>query len=572
MNKRRRDKLKLDELRRRAEEKLGSVNDDLSENSENELRVALHELHIYQIELELQNEELRRIQQELVETRDMYVDLYDFAPVGYLTLSDKNLIVEANLTAADLLDEGRKLLHGQPFSRFIFSEGQDIFYKCFRKLITTADPLSCDLRMRKKSGLWFWAKMECVSKPKDNTNGLRIRIAVHDNTEAKDLETEIVKGKKLESTALFAGGIAHDFNNLLAVILGNIQITQENLLRGLPITEKLQDARDACLSAAELTKKFLTFASGGEPCIEFTPTEALVSDSVSLALAGSNVNFKYFFLKGLWPVEVDASQMSLAIGNVITNSREAMLQGGMIRIHAENIDTTNEKSWKFLGTQAVKYVKILIQDQGVGISRDILSQVFDPYFTTKNFENEKGLGMGLTVAYSIIKKHGGAIHIASQLGTGTTVTMYLHASNRQIVIGEPEVQKAAKVSQKVLVMDDEEMLRIVTRALLENLGYEVEVACNGEEAIQLYSSAKKAGPPFGAVILDLTIKGGMGGRETVKRLRKIDPNLKAIVTSGYSSDPVLANYKQYGFFDVLHKPYQLKDIEKSLGGGLVNAM
>ncbi len=474
----------LDELRKRATEMLGSGKYPFSENTRDELRTVLHELHTHQIELELQNEELRRVQEELVETRDQYVDLYDFAPVGYLTLSAKSLIVEANLTLADLLGEERKSLLGRPFSRFIFHEDQDIFYQHSRELIEAKSRRVCDLRMRKKNGDWFWARLVCVPKEKSDNSGMRLRIAVNNITEAKRLENEIIKAKKLEATALLAGGIAHDFNNLLAVILGNLEMAQADMLIGRSIAKELQTAREACLSAGTLTKKFLTFSAGGEPLKELIPVEAFITDAVSLALAGSPVNSECFFPEGLWPVEVDAGQMTQAIANVISNAREAMPQGGAIRIRAENVDSVPGENRQLPDNQGAKYVKVSIQDQGVGIAKDILPQVFDPYFSSKEMGQEKGMGLGLTVAYSIIKNHGGSIDIASQPNNGTTVSMYLPAIDRQIVSPEAGAELTPMVNNKILVMDDEEMLRDVTRDILEMVGYRVETACNGEEAIR----------------------------------------------------------------------------------------
>lgn len=559
------EKQKLAELRRRAKERLDSEHDDFPENTGDEVRKLLHELRTYQIELELQNDELRRVQEELVETRDQYIDLYDFAPFGYLTLNEKGVIKKANLTLADLLGEERGALHGQPFTRFIFYKDQDRFYTYFRTFIASLDRLVFDLRMQRKDGDWFWAKMECVPRTKNEMSGIHIRIALHDITDAKRLENEIMQTKKLEATALLAGGIAHDFNNLLAVIMGNLEVAQEDLRKERPVADKLQDAQNACLHAAELTKKFLTFSSGGEPLITSVSVETLITDAVSLALAGSNVDFECSFPDDLWPVAVDIGQMTQAIGNVVTNAREAMLQGGMIRIRAENVDSIPE-NLEILNDPEAKFVKVSIQDQGVGIPWEVLTQVFDPYFTSKTLWNKKGLGLGLTVTYSILKKHGGAIDIASRPDAGTTVSMYLPAIVRRIIDTRKTRPRKAPAVKKVLFMDDEEMLRNVTRSMLESLGYEVATACNGEEAIALYTTAKEAGLPFGAVIMDLTIKGGLGGRETIKKLMEFDPDIRAIVASGYSNDPVMANFREYGFLDALHKPYQLRDLEKSLEG------
>jgi PAS domain S-box-containing protein len=558
---------RLDDLRKRAENILGADSFDFVGNSTDDLQTALHELCTYQIELELQNEELRRIQEKIIEARDQYVDLYDFMPIGYLTLSEKKIIMEINLIGADLLGETKNSLQGQPLSRFILDEDQDIFYSCFKKLIAGAPRQPCDLRMLRRDGSWFWAKLECFSKVNQDKSGSHIRIALHDNTETKHLETEIIKTKKLEATALLAGGIAHDFNNLLAVILGNLELAEEDMLQGRPFQEKMQDARQACQSATNLTKQFLTFSSGGDPVPILTPIEPLITDSARLALAGSNVDFECSFPADLKNVEVDTGQISLAVGHVINNAKEAMPEGGMIRIYAENADFIPGKDLEAMKDSDVKYVKITIQDQGAGIPAEILPQVFDPYFTSKQVYHKKGLGLGLTVTYSIIQKHGGSIDIASQENTGTTVTIFLPASEGQIIPQEPEpeIWKAPLVARKILFMDDDEMMRKMTSKMLESLDYEVEVACNGEEAIQLYTKAMRSDRPFGAVMLDLTIKGGMGGRETIKKLLELDPDIRAIVSSGYSNDPVMSNFRQYGFLGILPKPFRVSDLKKSIG-------
>lgn len=560
------DKKKQNALRRRAEEKLGHKNVVLADTLNEDLRKVLHELHTYQIELELQNEELRTVQEELVQSRDQFVDLYDFAPIGYLTVSDKNIIMEANLTLAKLLNEERKSLFGQLFSNFIFQEDQDVFYSNIRDFMASPSRHSFNLRMLRRDNGWFWGKLSCVPWPETNKSVGSIRIALHDITDAKRQEDELIKVKKLEATAMLAGGIAHDFNNLLAIIMGNIEMAQQDGALGRPNETKLHNAQQAALRAAELTKKFLTFSAGGEPTQMPISVEEFITDTVSLALGGSNIGFECIFQEDLCTtVTIDASQMALAIGNVINNAMEAMPQGGMIRIVTENADSISGQKPELEKDLAVRYVKISIQDQGPGIPEHTLPQVFDPYFSSKPMGSIKGLGMGLTIAYSILKKHGGAINIASQQDQGTTVTIYLPVSKEPVVLEEILSRQAPPSNKKILVMDDEKMLRELTRHMLERSGYQVEVACDGDEAIQLYKKAEELGLPFGAVILDLTIKGGMGGMETIKQLKEIDPQVRAIVASGYANDPVMSNFKSYGFLKALHKPYQLEELEKTLG-------
>ncbi|OGQ97747.1 MAG: hypothetical protein A2521_02275 [Deltaproteobacteria bacterium RIFOXYD12_FULL_57_12] len=559
------DKRQLDDLRKKAEERIDSEISSSRKDSDTELRRVVHELRTHQIELEVQNEELRQVQQELVDTRDRYVDLYDFAPVGYLTVSDTNLIVEVNLTLADLLGAARNTLFDQPFSNFIVPEDQDICYKHFRELIDLKSRKVCELRIRRKDGNWFWARLECVPMAQNDTNGIRVRIALQDITETKRLEAEILNVEKLEATAQLAGGIAHDFNNLLAVIMGNIELAEKDMSSGLSVSERLRIAKDACLSAADLAKKFLTFSSGGGPVKKISSLEALLADAASLSLAGSNVKPEYSLPAGLWPVEVDAGQMILAVGNVLTNAKEAMPQGGVVRIGAENVEPVSGKIRKIPAGRDARYIRVSITDQGGSIPEDILTRVFDPYFSTKQPGPKKGLGLGLTIAHSIIKKHGGSIDVASRPDSGTTLTICLPASDKPVVTHDEKPRLSLLANTKILVMDDERMLRELAGRMLEGAGYEVETAGDGEEAIQKFKQAQQAGLPFGAVILDLTIKGGLGGAETIKRLKKLDPGVRAIVASGYANDPVMLQYREHGFLDALQKPYREKDFKKSLG-------
>jgi CheY-like chemotaxis protein len=291
----------------------------------------------------------------------------------------------------------------------------------------------------------------------------------------------------------------------------------------------------------------------------------LVKEVVNFSLRGSNVRCEFDLPDNLWPVEVDTGQISQVINNLIINASQAMPEGGIIRLCAENIilgSNDNDNDNDIVLLKEGKYIKISVKDQGIGIPKEHLSKIFDPYFTTK----ETGSGLGLAISYSIIKKHGGYITIESESGSGTTVYIYLPASEKDLFRVEHIVdeENLAAGRGKILLMDDQESLRNMVGEMLVYLGYEVVLAREGDEAIELYRKAKESGRDFDAVILDLTVPGGTGGKEAVQKLREIDPGVKAVVSSGYSYDPIMSEYKKYGFIGVVAKPYEVGELSKVL--------
>jgi CheY-like chemotaxis protein len=366
------------------------------------------------------------------------------------------------------------------------------------------------------------------------------------------MRVELLKGQKLESLGLLAGGIAHDFNNILTIILGNVSLARLQLNDPEKVTKRLKEAENATVRAKDLAQQLLTFARGGEPVKKIIEVAGLLNESVGFALHGSNVRGEFALANDLWPVEADEGQLSQVIQNLVLNAVQAMPEGGSVTIRAENAVSRLEGK---------KFVKISVADTGVGISEQHLQRIFDPYFTTK----QQGSGLGLATCYSIIMKHGGKIRATSTQGKGSMFNVSLPASEQESVV-EPNSLKAVFRGSggRVLVMDDEEDIRKLTEAILVELGYSVESVENGAEAVDLYRKRNEEGIPFSAVILDLTIPGGVGGKETIERLLRIDPEIKAIVSSGYSTDPVMANYRDYGFSAVLVKPYRPQELSKVL--------
>ncbi|MEW5818215.1 MAG: PAS domain S-box protein, partial [Spirochaetota bacterium] len=392
--------------------------------------------------------------------------------------------------------------------------------------------------------------------------GEKILLGIfRDMTEHKKLEEETQKMQKLESLGILAGGIAHDFNNLLAAIIGNLSLLETSPLGEGDMAEEIELAKAASWQARGLTQQLLTFAKGGAPVKKIVSVAGLLTTTVNFSLSGSKVKGELSLPEDLWRVEADEGQITQVINNMLINASQAMPHGGTVRITAENMlmETDGDNN---LPLKRGRYVRVSIQDQGVGIPKEYLQKIFDPYFTTK----QDGTGLGLAISYSIIKKHNGHIRVESQPGEGTTFHIYLPAFKKEIFAVKKVVEvKLHPGREKILVMDDRQSVRHMLEDMLIDLGYEVESAGEGSEAVSLYKRAKESGQGFDAVILDLTVPGGMGGKETIEELREIDPEVKAIVSSGYSTDPILSDYQCYGFRGAIAKPFEIKALSQVVG-------
>ncbi|MBI5192341.1 MAG: response regulator [Nitrospirae bacterium] len=395
-------------------------------------------------------------------------------------------------------------------------------------------------------GMWFSTVKQRVVDGEGNILGV-VGI-IRDITKVKKMEAELLKAQKLESLGILAGGIAHDFNNFLTGIMGNIYLAKLSISPHDKLYELLTESEKASLQAKSLAKQLLTFAKGGDPVKKTIYIGESIKDWCSFTLRGTKAGHECLIPDDLWPVEVEKGQIHQVINNLIINAVQSMPDGGQIKVQAENI-IINAKEIPTL--KKGRYVKITIEDHGAGIPEEIIPKIFDPFFTTK----EKGSGLGLAIAYSIIKKHNGHISVESDIGNGTTFSVYLPASGKKI-FNEKETGKVPlSGSGKVLVIDDEETIRDFVCNVLSHFRYEAESAANGTGGIELYKKAMESGNPFDVVIMDLTIPGGMGGKEAIRELLKIDSRAKVIVSSGYSKDPIMTNYEEYGFSDVLVKPY-----------------
>ncbi|MDR4504529.1 MAG: ATP-binding protein [Candidatus Scalindua sp.] len=402
-----------------------------------------------------------------------------------------------------------------------------------------------------------------VTMKESNSGCQGERVSSSQDPDPMDQENEVMKTRNLESLGILAGGIAHDFNNILTIISGNISLIRMLVTPEGEIAGRLTEMEKAFLRAKTLTRQLLTFSTGGAPVKRIICISELMRDSALLSLKGTDTRCSFHIPNEPFPVEVDTEQMQQAINNLMINAVQALPEGGNIKVAIENVILGSGNT---LPLSKGKYVKITIQDDGIGISPENMQKVFDPYFTTKEINS----GLGLSIAYSIIKRQGGYITVTSKKEVGTTFSLYLPAMQQGISFESGVKEKrvrgktASVIVKKILVMDDKETIRNIVKEMLMYISCEVDVASNGEEAIKLYTKEKESGNPFDAVIMDLMIAEGMGGQETIKRLRKIDPDVKAVVSSGYSSDPVMANYEKYGFAAVLPKPYRLEDLKKIL--------
>ena len=658
---------------------------DIHSMTEDDILALINELEVQQSELEAQNEDLMQAKSETDNLLNKYQELYDFAPVGYVTLDEQGNIIDANLTLTGLLGIERIKLINTHFDHFIPSDTRPAFYNFFKNVIKTDMCQKCQMRLIKKDDIVFYALLEGIAvmdkkypevkhimlsitditdcksieenllKEKDFSNilieslpgifclfdfngkmlrwnkygenvigytadeisvsnpldfiveqdrglvnktikdtfdkgyssvestlvtkrgekipfyftGIRVMIddvpcilsIAIDISERKKIEYELEKLRRLESIGILASGVAHDFNNLLTGILGNISLVKQYLDSEDMIFKRLSTAERSCLEAREITSRLITFSKGGEPVKKVTRVQQLLKEAHCPLIKDTNITFEYNLPDNLYPVEIDEGQIRNVIINILTNAAEAMPEGGKIDISAANLEITEKDN---LPIKEGSYVKVSIRDRGRGIQVEEISRIFDPYFSTKERGVKKGMGLGLTICHSIIRKHEGFITVESMPGAGTTFHLYLPASLKKKTETEVTGEMETIRKKRILIMDDDEIVRDITGDMLMHCGYYIESSKDGNEAIALYIKAKERGEPFDAVILDLVVPNGMGGDIAIKRLHDIDHGVKGIALSGYSKDLIMTHYMDYGFTAALSKPYNIQLLNGTL--------
>lgn len=385
-----------------------------------------------------------------------------------------------------------------------------------------------------------------------------------DSTELNRLRDSLARTQKLESIGILAGGLAHDFNNIMTAVMGNISLIKMSLDEKDDMYQSAVHAEAACLRARDLSHQLLTFSKGGEPNVEPVDIPLLVKEAVSMATAGSSVSFHLSLDGNISPGFVDRGQIFQCFNNIALNAVQAMGEGGSldVSIRERHFDKRARSEWGEIPGDLEKgdYVVVEFKDTGSGIPEENLGKIFDPYFSTK----PKGSGLGLSIAYSILKRHHGGIGVRSTVGVGSRFFVYIPAAKDRLPQNVPLGIRMGK--GEVLVMDDEYLVRLVVSQMLSRLGYEPTVCANGEAALDLFNAHRQEGRFFRAVILDLTIPDGMGGVEAARRLRELDPTIVLFVSSGYSDDPIMSEYKKYGFDGVISKPFGIEELSLRLSG------
>ncbi len=511
--------------------------------------------------------ELKKAGEALRQSEELMRNVFDSVDSGFVIVDRDYRIRNANRAYCQQAGLPHEAVVGNHCyqvshnrSRPCYEEGEEC---AVSKAFATGDPHTVCHQHHDADGNILY--VETKAFPLKDAAGSVVSVieSINNITEKHLLEEERLKTQKLEAIGILAGGIAHDFNNLLQGVFGFISLAKLTSDDREQSVCALSEAEKALHQSVRLTNQLLTFSKGGKPVKRPVDVRPVIESGAKFALSGSRSDYRIDIDPDLWMMEADEGQICQVIQNIVLNADQAMPEGGRVEISARNLHAQGKG--QIPGLAKGTYVEITVKDSGIGIPEHYLGRIFDPYFTTK----EKGSGLGLATSYSIIKSHNGAITVRSEAGRGTTFSIYLPADTAATkeTHPQPTATEVAGPAGKVLVMDDEQVIRDVAGALISALGHTVEYAANGQEAVEKYEAAKRSGRKFDVVILDLTIRGGMGGAETLEKLLEIDPDVKAVVSSGYSDDAVTANYREQGFRAFLKKPYDVTGL-----GELLNTM
>ncbi len=497
----------------------------------------------------------KRKQSDLdIEKRQKYLESFlDAIPEAVITLDPSHKIVEWNPGAERMFGFAKGEVTGKDIDDLITRSNIINEAKEFTSKVLNGERIipSETIRYRKDGTPVNVIVSGSPIKLKGKLQGV---VAIYiDISMQKKIEEELNKADKLDSVALLAGGIAHDFNNILASIsvnigLLNIYKNDESVLKS-----KIGEIQSALSRATDLTQQLLTFSEGNAPIKNPASIENILRETVTFALSGSNVAAEFNISDSIWNVEIDEGQISQVIQNIVLNAVQAMPEGGRLKVNAEN---EKEENLRSLPLNKEHYIRIEFKDEGIGIPESHLKNIFDPFFTTK----QKGGGLGLSTSFSIMKNHNGLITVESELGVSTSFFIYLPATDKKVGSKKKDPNEIISGTGRILLMDDDDMILDATGELLKHIGFKIEKVKTGEEAVELYKSRFRSPEAFDCVILDLTIPDGMGGKETILELLKIDPDVKAIASSGYSIDPIISDFKKFGFSGAIPKPYVISDL------------
>ena len=499
---------------------------------------------------------------ETAESQQKYEFLLELCHDGILIIQDGK-IRESNYLMAKMCGYAAEEVLDTELASFLHPEDMQWVESIYTRVIDDANAIEIqETAFMWKNGIKIFAEVTAGQFVYNQQPAVLLMVReINDRSQAFD---EQEKNNAIGSMAALSGGIVHDYNHLLKAIIGNISQARANLPPEHKAFMVLSEALTATNTAKNLTHQLIQFSRDSNPQKTTASVADLLTSAVEFTLSGSNVKPVYELSANLWPIDVEKCQIVQAIHNIVMNAREAMPWGGEINIAAENISVQNDDAHLLKG----RYVKLIFEDKGCGIKKAFLDKVFEPYFSTKNQTIQEASGLGLPISRSIIHKHGGAIKVESIVGMGTTLVVYLPAGDAPIIEKEAQIKTETEIpifgNGRILIMDDERTIRELGGKIVSHLGYDVEFAHNGTEAVKQYQKALVDRAPYDVVILDLTVRGEMGGIETIQKLMELDPEVNAIVSSGYASQPDIMDFEQRGFKGFVAKPYTVEELRETL--------